>query len=65
LRFVLAPILAALGASNPPAQNLLIVTVMSFDRAGNIKHNHHVQTRADFPPTSARHARADSVLRLR
>jgi hypothetical protein len=43
--------------NSPPApgQNLLIVTVMSFDRAGNIKHNHHVQTRADFLPNSARH----------
>src|SRR4029077_7663205 len=48
-------LLTALGASNPPAQNLLIVTVMSFDRAGIIKHNHHVQTRAAFPPNSARH----------
>jgi len=47
-----------LDASNLPEQNLLIVTVMSFDRAGIIKHNHHVQTRAVFPPNSARHARA-------
>src|SRR5262245_35249981 len=42
-------------ASNAAEQNLLIVTVMSFDRAGKIKHNIHVQTRAVFPPTSTRH----------
>ena len=26
---------------------MLIVTMMSFDRAGIIKHNHHVETRHD------------------
>jgi hypothetical protein len=51
LHRVLALVLAPTGASKrrkilhrlPPEQNLLIVTVMSFDRAGNIKHNHHVR----------------------
>jgi hypothetical protein len=52
LHRVLALVLAPTGASKrrkilhrlPLEQNLLIVTVMSFDRAGNIKHNHYVQT---------------------
>jgi hypothetical protein len=51
LHRVLALVLAPTGASKrrkilhrlPPEQNLLIVTVMSFDRAGKIKHNHHVR----------------------
>jgi len=30
---------------SPESKNVLIVTMMSFDRAGIIKHNHHVQTR--------------------
>jgi len=47
----------AFTCSNCP-QNLLIVTGMSFDRAGKFKHNTAVQTRAKFLPNSARHARA-------
>src|SRR5436190_1353421 len=46
---VLAPTCASQRSKfhrRPAEQNLLIVTVMSFDRAGNIKHNHHVQTRS-------------------
>jgi hypothetical protein len=68
---VLAPMGAEQAPQNAPSaaeQNLLIVTVMSFDRSGIIKHNHHVQTRADFLPNSARHLpgqEAVPVLRLR
>ena len=59
---ILAGVCVAALATESPARtpydgawSVLIVTVMSFDRAGIIKHNHHVQTRAAFPPNSARH----------
>jgi hypothetical protein len=60
LRFFLAPCSCTKGREQAPQnsasaaeQNLLIVTVMSFDRTGIIKHNHHVQIRAVFPPNSS------------
>src|SRR5215475_14562300 len=50
--------LALARVSKGAEQNLLIVTVMSFDRAVIIKHNRHVQTRAVFPPSQPDIARA-------
>jgi hypothetical protein len=46
LAFFLTFALARADASKAAEQNLLIVTVMSFDRAGNIKHNIQVQTQS-------------------